>query len=50
MSETRKLEQLEQSFWNGISVSILAISRFAFELNDGMIVGIGYKEEECRDV
>ena len=48
MSEIRKLEQQEIPFWNGISIGILTISRFVFELNDGKIVGIGYREEEER--
>lgn len=46
----RRLLELEKAFWNNTSISIIEDCGFVVEINDGEIIGIGYKEEECRDV
>ena len=41
----RKLEECELQFWNSVSIGILLDAGFVFDLNDGLIVGIGTEGE-----
>ena len=44
----RSLEKHEIQFWNQASISILVDAGFELQVNDGLIVGIGRRNEECR--
>lgn len=41
----RRLDAYEVVFWNAISLGILLDAGFVFDLNDGLIVGIGTEGE-----
>ena len=42
----RRLDAYERIFWNAISLSIMLDAGFELELEDGLIVGIGIRDNE----